>query len=68
MDRPLIDCFRCRHFSITWDKHFPYGCKAMGFKSRSLPSRDVYHASGAGCMSYREKITPANRDTAGNSP
>lgn len=27
-------CVRCAYFYITWEKKFPYGCKAMKFKSK----------------------------------
>lgn len=61
MEQPAIDCFTCRHLYITWDKHFPYGCKALGFKSRHMPSRDVYTASGAGCLCFEQKSAPARK-------
>ncbi|MCL0033907.1 hypothetical protein M1M94_00210 [Thermodesulfovibrionales bacterium] len=50
-----IDCFKCKHFYITWDKNFPYGCKAMGFKSRHMPSWEVHQASGMSCLKYSKK-------------
>ena len=31
-------CGDCKHYYVTWDKDFPYGCKAMGFKSRTYPA------------------------------
>lgn len=51
----LIDCFSCIYFYITYDKHFPYGCRAAGFKSQFLPSRDMYENSGITCQLYQEK-------------
>jgi len=33
----MIDCHKCEHYYVTWDKHFPHGCKAMKFKSKQLP-------------------------------
>jgi len=50
-----IDCRRCKHFYITWDKNFPHGCKAMGFKSKSIPSIAVDEASGISCQQYLAK-------------
>jgi len=50
-----IDCFSCRHFFITWEKSFPYGCKALGFKSLRMPSAEVYNASGMECLRYEKK-------------
>ncbi len=49
------DCFKCRLFYITWDKSFPYGCKAMNFKSKVLPSVEVYKASGTSCLKFEKK-------------
>ena len=43
------------HFYITWDRHFPYGCKALGFKSRGMPSREVFNASAQECLRYEKK-------------
>ena len=41
-----VDCNACAHFFITWDKRFPYGCKAMGFMSSHSPSKDVFEVEG----------------------
>jgi len=51
----IIDCFKCTHFTITWDKSKPYGCKAMGFKTKQLPSILVYRSSGEKCMLFKKK-------------
>ncbi len=50
-----INCFHCSHFFITWDKSFPNGCKAFGFKTRQLPSISVQQASGARCAAFQPK-------------
>jgi len=49
------DCFKCRHFYITWDKSFPYGCKAMGFKSKEISSAVVQQSSGTKCLYFEKK-------------
>lgn len=54
-------CFECKHFYITWDKHYPRGCKAMGFKSMELPWRVVLNASGRACLKFAHKNR--NRET-----
>ncbi|MBP2665570.1 MAG: hypothetical protein H6Q76_550, partial [Firmicutes bacterium] len=41
-----ISCHKCKHFYVTWDNSFPYGCKAMGFKGKIIPSMMVFQASG----------------------
>ncbi len=51
--RPV--CQNCEHYYITWDQNFPYGCKAMGFKTRKLPSQDVYESSGMDCQLFSRK-------------
>ena len=50
-----ISCHKFKHFYVTWDKSFPYGCKVMGFKGRIIPSLMVFQASGKSCMAYEEK-------------
>lgn len=50
-----IRCHSCVHFYITYDKSFPYGCRAMGFKSRVIPSREVFSNSGMECQMFSRK-------------
>ncbi|MGC9328402.1 MAG: uracil-DNA glycosylase [Candidatus Hinthialibacter sp.] len=52
---PKVNCRNCVHFYITWDKHFPYGCRIMGFKTRRLPCLTVYENSGMECQSFQPK-------------
>jgi hypothetical protein len=49
------DCHRCKHYYVTWDASFPYGCKGFGMKSKAFPSRSVYEASGSQCLLFVEK-------------
>ena len=49
-------CHSCIHYFITWDAAFPYGCHAMGFKTRRNPGvevRQVMH--GQTCLLYSPK-------------
>ncbi|OPY66015.1 MAG: hypothetical protein A4E57_02994 [Syntrophorhabdaceae bacterium PtaU1.Bin034] len=55
MDDSHVKCRKCRHFYVTWDKRFPYGCRAAGFKSARLPSVEVFAASGSPCLSFEDK-------------
>jgi len=48
-------CMGCIYLYTTWDKRFPYGCKAMGFKSDRLPCMVVRQSSGEECLAYVEK-------------
>jgi hypothetical protein len=50
-----VACNNCEHYHITWDGHFPYGCRAHGFKSRKSPSLEVYEASGMACLLFTAK-------------
>ena len=50
-----IDCHKCKHYHITWDRQFPYGCKAMKFKSSSLPSLEALASSGFPCQFFERK-------------
>ena len=50
-----ISCHKCKFFYVTWDNSFPYGCKAMGFKGKLIPSLMVFQASGQACMAYEKK-------------
>ena len=52
---PQIDCRACRHFYITHEPAFPYGCRVVGFKSRLMPSTEVYMNSGIACQLFQEK-------------
>ena len=52
---PRVDCMKCKHYYVTWDPSFPRGCRAFGFKSRSLPSADVLRSSGSPCLSFERK-------------
>ena len=45
-----INCFDCIHLQITWQPATPYACKAIGFKSKIIPSMEVFKNSGSQCM------------------
>ncbi|MBA3010214.1 MAG: uracil-DNA glycosylase [Desulfobacula sp.] len=52
-----INCFKCKFFYVTWEPQHPNGCKAMGFKSKLLPSITVFQSSGKPCQLFSEKRT-----------
>jgi hypothetical protein len=60
-DAPVqpIACHNCRHYYVTWDVHFPYGCRAHAFKSKKSPSHEVYEASGVECQLFSRKKSRA---------
>lgn len=51
----IIDCHKCEHYYVSWDKDFPHGCKAMGFKSKRFPSIVVRDNSHSKCLFYKVK-------------
>ncbi|HTZ39574.1 MAG TPA: hypothetical protein VMB77_05430 [Syntrophales bacterium] len=50
-----VNCFECRHLFITHEPAHPYGCQAMGFKSREMPSSVVCRSSGEPCLLHELK-------------
>jgi len=51
----MVSCRTCRNYYITHDPRAPYGCRALGFKSRRNPAAVVYESSGIHCQLYRHK-------------
>jgi len=51
----MIDCHKCKHYYVTWDKNFPHGCRAMNFKSQEFPSQVVQTSSGTSCLLFEPK-------------
>ncbi len=51
------DCNSCAHFFITWNKRFPFGCRAMGFMTSNSPSKDVFEVEGRDCLAYKNKFS-----------
>ena len=50
-----IRCSDCVHYYVTYNPTFPYGCRAVGFKSRTLPDRAVTAHSGLPCQFFTAK-------------
>ncbi|AOZ93173.1 uracil-DNA glycosylase [Paenibacillus crassostreae] len=53
-----INCMKCQHFYVTWDRQFPKGCRAYEFKTAIMPSHAVFASSGKACMSFEQKGNP----------
>lgn len=58
-----IECRKCKHFYITWDKDNPYGCRAMYFKTSRTPSDVVFESSGTICLKFTPKPKTHNPGT-----
>ncbi|MDR2637496.1 MAG: hypothetical protein LBB55_04085 [Zoogloeaceae bacterium] len=58
-----MNCRDCLHFFITHEARLPYGCRAMNFKSRRLPSLDVEAMSHSPCLQFqpRARQSPSGR-------
>ncbi len=50
-----INCRKCFHFYITWKPQHPYGCRAMGFKGKQMPSMVVLRSTGEACALFKKK-------------
>ena len=51
-----ITCHKCLHYYVTWDQHFPHGCRIMGFKSRPMPMFEVRRTMhGKDCLFFEVK-------------
>ena len=62
------DCWQCRNFAISWDPRNPYHCKMMGFKSRMIPSFEVFRADGSHCRGFMPKLPAAEAVMAVPTP
>ncbi|GMT49364.1 MAG: hypothetical protein IEMM0008_0903 [bacterium] len=56
MMKTKVNCFQCVHFFVTWEKDYPGGCRAMGFKSQEMPSSVVFKSSGIECLEFESKV------------
>jgi hypothetical protein len=46
------ECSACIYYYITHDASFPYGCRALDFKSKQKPKQAVLEASGKPCLAF----------------
>ncbi|MFV0438329.1 MAG: hypothetical protein ACK5PS_13190 [Desulfopila sp.] len=60
MTADMPNCRNCRHFFITYQPMQPYGCRAMGFVCRRLPSQVVHESSGLPCQLYETRSRSGN--------
>jgi hypothetical protein len=61
-----IDCHACEHYVVTWDNHFPHGCRRMGFKGRRMPNEEVRQAMGGqDCALFQPKAPRKKRNPVG---
>ncbi|MBF0303994.1 MAG: uracil-DNA glycosylase [Desulfamplus sp.] len=51
-----VNCRECIYYYVTWDINCPYGCKAMGFKGKQMPSIAVLNSTGKQCLLFEKKV------------
>jgi len=49
------NCFKCNYFKITWDPVYPRACEMFGFKGHTMPSDEVFKATGHVCPAFSLK-------------
>ena len=49
------NCFGCKFFYVSWDKNYPYGCRAFSIKSKKIPSGEVQAKSNMSCLYFSKK-------------
>lgn len=49
------NCHKCKYYYVTWEPAFPNGCKALGFKTKEMPSLYVLRSSGKECLYFEKK-------------
>ena len=47
-------CLHCLHFQVTGNPRFPRACKVFGIKTPSMPSHEVFRATGKHCPEFKE--------------
>ena len=55
------NCWKCRHFFMTWAPATPYVCRLLGFRSKALPSAEVVRADGRACRGFSSKSPAPSR-------
>lgn len=49
------NCWRCKHFGLTYQITLPYKCDMMGIVSHRLPSVEVLYYDGQPCHGFEAK-------------
>ncbi|HHW23631.1 MAG TPA: uracil-DNA glycosylase [Clostridiaceae bacterium] len=57
-----INCFKCKYYFVTWDKHHPRGCRLFGFKGTIMPSVTVKASSGQPCRGFSPKQSDSRNE------
>ena len=55
-----MNCINCKHFFVTWESRFPYGCNAYEIKSKTAPNLQVLENTGLACLLFEFKQSEAS--------
>jgi hypothetical protein len=50
-----MNCINCKHFFVTWESRFPYGCNAYEINSKTAPNLQVLENTGLACLLFEFK-------------
>lgn len=67
MIKMKVNCLKCIHYYVTWEKDYPRGCRALNFKTRYFPASVVSNSSGMPCLYYKERQATENLKKPGGS-
>jgi len=62
-----IICHQCKHYYVTWDSTSPHGCRAYGFKSKTICSMVVKQSSNIDCNLFIKKTTKSIKHNTNNT-
>ena len=60
MEKP--NCFKCKHYFVTFDKYAPRGCRIYQIKSKDMPTTIVKASSGEDCQGFEAKPDQKSKD------
>ena len=47
-------CLQCMHFYVTFHPSFPRACRRFGVQTASMPSHEVFLATGRHCHEFQQ--------------
>ncbi len=58
----MIPCMKCKHYTVTFDKNAPRGCKLFNFKGVTMPYILVFNATGSECTHFSKRQNSAENE------
>jgi hypothetical protein len=56
-----VNCYKCRHYVVTWEPKHPKACRFFGFKTNKMPSATVFESTGKICEAFESKQINAKK-------